>query len=165
MATCRRWLQFSLRTFLIVLTVGCLWLGSKVERARKQREAVEAIEAVGGVVQYDWQGDIASWKCIAEFRLAPVATEPPTPKWLRVLVGDHWFQNVKSVVFRTFRSAYEPKGPGVAINVGNTIRTSKIEEVIPHLRNLDTLQMIWLQLALRLPQAIEQQRIAWRVLA
>lgn len=37
----RRWLQFSLRSFLIVVTVGCLWLGWNVERAtRRGREVV-----------------------------------------------------------------------------------------------------------------------------
>ena len=55
----RRWLQFSLRSFFVLLTVGCLWLGWKVERTsertRQQREAVKAIEALTGRVQYDWQ--------------------------------------------------------------------------------------------------------------
>ena len=51
----RRWLQFSLRGFLVVLTIGCVWLGWQTERAREQANAVKAIEALGGVVQYDWQ--------------------------------------------------------------------------------------------------------------
>jgi hypothetical protein len=53
MATARRWLQFSLRGFIVVLTIGCLWLGWKVEGARRQREAVAEIEAVRAIVYYD----------------------------------------------------------------------------------------------------------------
>lgn len=52
MATPRRWLQFSLRGFLVVLTIGCLWLGWKVERAHKRGRAIDAIVAAGGRVYY-----------------------------------------------------------------------------------------------------------------
>ena len=47
----RRWLQFSLRTMLVlmlVLGVAFGWFAYKVEQARAQREAVEAIEKLGG---------------------------------------------------------------------------------------------------------------------
>ena len=56
----RRWFQYSLRTLLVLVTVlcvFCVWLGLVSERARKQREAVAAIEAMGGVVYYDYQVD------------------------------------------------------------------------------------------------------------
>lgn len=46
----RRRLQFSLRGFLITVTVGCIWLGWKVETDRRQRVAINAIKAMGGVV-------------------------------------------------------------------------------------------------------------------
>lgn len=52
MAARRRWLQFSLRGFLVVLTLGCLWQGWKVERARKRGEAIDAIVDQGGLVIY-----------------------------------------------------------------------------------------------------------------
>ena len=51
----RRWFQYSLRSFLILLTVFAVWLGVVVNRAREQREAVKAIEALGGLVFYDWE--------------------------------------------------------------------------------------------------------------
>ena len=50
----RRWFQFSLRTLFVLLTVLCVWLAVTVERVRKQREAVAAIEAVGGSVFYEY---------------------------------------------------------------------------------------------------------------
>jgi hypothetical protein len=46
-------LQFSLRALLVAITVACLWLGWKVERARTRGSAIDAILAVGGKVFYD----------------------------------------------------------------------------------------------------------------
>ena len=42
---------------MVLVTVLCVWLAVTVNRARKQREAVEAIEELGGVVYYDYQVD------------------------------------------------------------------------------------------------------------
>lgn len=56
-ATRRRWLQFSLRGVLVVLTIGCLWLGWKVEMARKRGRAIDAIVEAGGVGGYGDSGD------------------------------------------------------------------------------------------------------------
>lgn len=36
-----RWLAYSLRSFLVVLTIGCLLLGYWVHRAQRQREVVQ----------------------------------------------------------------------------------------------------------------------------
>ena len=47
----RRWFQYSLRTLLVLVTVLCVWLGVTVNRARKQREAVAAIQELGGTVR------------------------------------------------------------------------------------------------------------------
>ncbi len=38
----RSWLQFGLRSFLVLLTAFAVWLGWKAERARNHREAVKA---------------------------------------------------------------------------------------------------------------------------
>lgn len=51
----RRWLQFSLRTLLaLMLAFGCGfgWLAYKIKEARERREAVKAIEKLGGGVGY-----------------------------------------------------------------------------------------------------------------
>lgn len=52
MALSRRWFQFSLRGFLVTLTIACLWLGWKVERARKRERAIDAIFFNGGRTTY-----------------------------------------------------------------------------------------------------------------
>jgi hypothetical protein len=47
----RRWYQFSLRTLLLAVLVISLplsWLAAKLERARREKEVVEAIERIGG---------------------------------------------------------------------------------------------------------------------
>ncbi len=48
----RRWLRFSLRSFLIVLTIGGLWLGWFVNRVHQQ---CRAVEMVNGSVTYAYQ--------------------------------------------------------------------------------------------------------------
>jgi hypothetical protein len=44
----RRYLTFSLRTLFVLTTAFAIWLGVVVNRAREQREAIKAIEALGG---------------------------------------------------------------------------------------------------------------------
>lgn len=86
----RRWLQFSLSSIFLLVTVLGVWLGFVVNQARKQREAVAAIEAAGGAVYYDWQDRPHD----------PFGDEdqmPPGPSWLRRLVGDEYFQSISSV--------------------------------------------------------------------
>ena len=81
----RRWLQFSLRTFVVVITLFAAWLGYVSFRAREQQAAVARIKELGGIVQYDYQ--------------MPPSAEPSPPgwPWLRRLVGDEYFQDVAFV--------------------------------------------------------------------
>ena len=49
----RRWLQFSLRTLMVLMLVlgcGLSWLAREVQQARAQREAAKAIGKLGGRV-------------------------------------------------------------------------------------------------------------------
>ena len=48
----RRRLQFSLRRFLLLLTVGCVLLGWRVERAHRRGRAIDAIVEAGGEVRF-----------------------------------------------------------------------------------------------------------------
>jgi len=80
----RRWLQFSLSTILLLVTALSLWLGVVVNRARKQRDAVAAIEKAGGGVAYDFQMSPSF----------PPPGKPPGPRWLRRMLGDEYFQSV-----------------------------------------------------------------------
>ncbi|HUY89424.1 MAG TPA: hypothetical protein VMV10_11880 [Pirellulales bacterium] len=96
MTSRRRWLQFSLRGFFVLLTTLAVWLGVIVNRAREQREAVTAIEALEASVGYDWQDvplDPAD-----PFPIDRPLT-PPGPAWLRRLIGNEFFQNVVMTSF------------------------------------------------------------------
>jgi hypothetical protein len=87
----RRWYQFSLRTLLIFVTLSacaCSWFAVKMQQARKQRQAVQAIKKLGGTVRYDYELNVA----------APNPT-PPGPVWLRKCLGADFVANVAEVIF------------------------------------------------------------------
>jgi hypothetical protein len=87
----RRWLRFSLRTFLLAVTVLCVWLGMRANQARRQKEAVEALRMRGLQVNYDhWRSDRDPWSF-------DWSKELDVPVWLRDLAGDDFFQRVVSV--------------------------------------------------------------------
>ena len=90
----RRWYQYSLRTLLIFMTVaacGFGWLGVKVRQARRQKEAVDRFEALGGGVIYDYEIDV-------EFRWIADA-KPPGPIWLHRVLGDDFFRTAVAANF------------------------------------------------------------------
>jgi internalin A len=78
----RRWYQFSLRSllvFVVLVSIAMSWLGVRLARARKQREAVEAIEKAGGNVEYE---DFA---------------DSLVPQWARAVFGKDFFFDVIAV--------------------------------------------------------------------
>lgn len=79
----RVWLRFSLRTFLVLVAVASLWLGWIVSRARNQRIAVEAVQAAGGTVLFDFQETAP--------RTWSTAGVPRGPSWLRERLGAEYF--------------------------------------------------------------------------
>jgi hypothetical protein len=93
----RHCFRVSLRMLLLVMTVFCVWLGTQVNAARRQREAVAAILSVGGEIMYDYQWIPVPGK---PDEYAPdLANPPPMPSWLRWLVGDDVFRSVTDVTF------------------------------------------------------------------
>src|SRR5262245_17761013 len=73
----RRWLRFSLRALLLIVTVLCIWIGIKVNAARRQRAAMAAMQRAGVMVKFDYQ--------------------LPAPAWIRQLIGEEYFREVVRV--------------------------------------------------------------------
>ena len=84
----RRWLRYSLRTFVVVLTVFGVWLGLLVYRVNKQKEVVQWVRDHGGTVGYDFQWDEVKESSIND-------AQPPGPDWLRNLIGVDYFSDVR----------------------------------------------------------------------
>lgn len=130
----RRLLQFSLRTFLAVLTIACVWLGSKVEKVRTQRKIARMVTHDGGQVAYDY-----------EYPLNGAAPRsPPGPKWLRLLLGDDYFADL---VFVEFKNGADSEVRLVAklptlrhLSLRAGIRDVSLESIC-ELSNLETLEM------------------------
>ena len=97
----RRWFQSS-------------WLAAKMRRARRQREAVEAIRAAQGLVRYDCEVDSA--------RQSIESSKPSAPAWLRRVLGEDFLSNV------------------VIVRLPSTSSNENME----HLRGLPNLQGLWL---------------------
>jgi hypothetical protein len=72
---------------LIVLIIAIV-LGWQVNKAREQREVVQAIQKYGGWVHYDQE--------FVNGNLAP-GRSPWAPRWLRRMLGDEFFRSVRQV--------------------------------------------------------------------
>ena len=84
----RRWLQFSLRTFFVLLTVACVGLalfGQKAYRANEQQKAVAWVREMGGYA-------FSTQRNESGFFLND--GDPRDPKWLVQLLGVDYFQEV-----------------------------------------------------------------------
>ncbi len=84
----RRFFRFSLRSFLIVVTILCVWLGWFLYRVEQQREVVRWVEENGGLVEYEYQ-----YTSGGEFKNIP----PPGPRWLCNILGVDYFSSVVNV--------------------------------------------------------------------
>lgn len=103
----RRRFQISLRTLLLLVTFCSAlfgWLGIKVRQAQQQKEAIEAIEKIGGVIFYDYHYPGGDFNRLAA---------PPGPAWLRSLFGIDFVANVTFV-----RLSYEREAEKVVNRIG-----------------------------------------------
>jgi hypothetical protein len=87
-----RWLRFSLRTLLVLVTVFGVWLGVKVDQARRQKRAVENLSALGARFWFEHQRTSDGG---FDGRI-----ELHVPAWARELCGDDFFQNVRGIYVR-----------------------------------------------------------------
>src|SRR5580693_9510431 len=84
----RRWLQFSLRTLLIVTTICAAvsgLLARKIEQKRHEQAAVDAIVKLGGLVRYHYQ--------------ETSIVRESAPAWFLKMLGENFFSDVEDVDF------------------------------------------------------------------
>ena len=94
-----RWYQFRLRSLFLVMLLSCIgmsWVGVRMERGRRQKEAVEETRTLGGAVVCDYELDSAGYGIRG--------AQPTTPRWLRHLLGDDFFTNVDAVSLANTRA-------------------------------------------------------------
>jgi Leucine-rich repeat (LRR) protein len=108
----RRIFRFSLRTLLLFMVVVCVFFGTVMQRAQKQKHAVERVHDLGGYVTYDFQRTLMDknrrvvdqnrknlMMVITRANLPAVPQNPTVPSWLRKLFGDDVFKRVVTVRF------------------------------------------------------------------
>jgi len=78
---------------LVVLTLFCVWLGWKAQRARTQREVVAWIQEMGGSVYYEYEIDGKNGTFISN-------PQPPGPDRLRELLGIEFLDEIVEVRLR-----------------------------------------------------------------
>lgn len=117
MTSHRRYLTFSLGTLFVLLTALAVWLGIIANRARDQREAVKAMEALGCAVIFDWQ------------RYPLENKTQDIPKGVRRFVGEHPFEAVD------------------AVWATNSTSESDIQRAIPYLQRLPDLREVRISVA------------------
>ena len=135
-----RWrFQFSVRSLLLLAVIVAIlfgWLVPERERARKQREAVAAIRALGGCVGYDYEMDRMRQRLAFQAGKGP--PEPPGPPlplgpaWRHRLLGDDFFADVITVdhprpLFHSNRSGSNPITDAWLEHIGKLPRLEELD--------------------------------------
>ncbi len=85
------WKRFSLRSFLIVVTLIAIWIGFESQRAQNQRQAVAELRKLSVQISYNWQHGNGDWVGVS------AGGSPPGPEWLRDAIGEDYFVTVVRV--------------------------------------------------------------------
>ena len=82
-----RWFRFSLRAFLLTITVFAIWVALQANRANSQRRAVETLAEYGYVI---YEHEFVSAKVlpgiylgVGKSKRVDWGREAPGPRWLR----------------------------------------------------------------------------------
>ena len=97
-----RWLFVSVAIVAIITSLTAI----KSSQVREQRELIQTVEDLGGVILYEHQSvsDGLHWNYD---RRVPT----PGPRWLRRLLGDDWFRTPAEIYLRGSRISDETLPP------------------------------------------------------
>lgn len=113
----RRWLRFSLRSLLLAMLGLCVLLGWKVEKTKRQREAVAWVRKMEGEVQYSAAYALSN----SRFRMPQ---HPPT--WLEKRFGVDFFDTIALV---EFVESDEWSGPNRLTNISKLAALTDLREL------------------------------------
>ncbi len=80
--------RYSLRFLMAFVLGAALWMGWRVEQARVQKEAIQAIKRHGGWVHFDYE--FSYGKIVA-------GGKPRWPEWLVNAIGEEYFREIRQV--------------------------------------------------------------------
>ena len=135
----RRRLRYSVRALMALVLVLGVGMGWVIHRAQVQRDAVAAIDRVGGHFGYSWQRSKGMW-------IIPIP-KPPWPDWVRRRLGPDFLDTVSYVFLQgeqcndeSLRSAC--RLPWLEeLSVVNTSVTDASAEDLRHLKHLRSLDL------------------------
>jgi hypothetical protein len=130
----RRWrfcAALSLRTMMFLVLVVAMPMAWRVNKARQQREAAQAVRDFGGTVHYDWEFVIGPgvrpptgiyWRDVWG-KFTP-GRKPKAPVWLRRAIGDEYFQEITHVsMLRNIANGKSRRSSGPADDVLHKLST------------------------------------------
>lgn len=139
----RRWLSFSLRGMLVLITILCVflgWIGPKWMEMKREEAAARKIQEAGGWVIYDYHKEHDS----------TTSDEQPVPHGhyvLRYLFGEHIFSRVVEIFFRDEGSPNRVAAEFTKLKqlnhlafLGRDILTDESIDHLIHVRNLATVR-------------------------
>jgi hypothetical protein len=152
----KRWLRFSLATFMAAFTVLSLWLGWQTYRARQQQNAVANLVAIGGIIQYP--DDVAKANARRGSRGAPPPDEPSHLARIQAAIGRDFFDGpVRANFAANFGRRPNSDEPTVTPDVlarlstlttletlGLSFSGSVTDDQLIHLSGLTNLQLLYL---------------------
>ena len=133
-----RWFQFSLRgllLFVLICSLPCAWLRGRLQQAREQRRAVDAIARLKALAAYDYEFD-ASGGHISD-------AKPPGPDWLRERLG---LDFVTQVVYLDLSEGAALRSTFVIFSEGPTdaLDVKVTDEDLRNVARLGRLECLWL---------------------
>lgn len=92
-------IRFSLLTLLVAVTGLCVWLGTIVDRAYRQKRGVERVEKLGGAAFFDFQRQ-SNQHAAPNQGILPsfdYTAPPPGSEWARRWLGEDYFRTTVCV--------------------------------------------------------------------